>query len=284
MRLLKNIMFIFGRKKAMNDQIQETKLIVHIQNKHPIELDDLSMSMCALVDQYKKFASISAESTKSRDAKLYVTKVQEGSIIIELKDFLYAAAIPVFANFNTIIEFTKHLKKLTDTFYRHKPADGIEDKVSISDCNDIGALLAPVSKENSSQVNYTAVVNGNIEYNFHINSKEGKKITDNTKIVQEELKKVTTDDDIKERVLLTLYQARNMQNSKVGNKGIIESISEKAINITFSSDEIQEEMLSTGINPLTGIYEVDVRLQTIRGELKGYQIMKIHQYFDEEEN
>lgn len=264
----------------VRDKIEESKFIIHIENKKPIELDDLSTSMRAMANLYNRFNKANPISNESKDAKLYVTKISEGSIVIELQDVLFPTIIPFIENANSIVEFAKHIKGLINKFSTSKPST--DEYVSIDDCKDIGEIITPVAKDNASQSNYSAVVNGNVILNIELNSKQSKEILENTKSFIIDSKKTEIIDDVVTRVLLSMYQVRNTQNSKVGNKGIIEDISDKPMNISFVSDDLQKEMLSTEINPLTTIFEVDIKIKTVNGTIKAYQIQKIHQIFEDE--
>ena len=103
-------------------------------------------------------------------------------------------------------------------------------------------------------------------------------------MVLEQLKIPEQLDDTITSVLLTWFQARNDNKSNVGNKGIIEDISKKPLNITFESDEIKEKMLHSDINPFNVAYVVDVKIQTIQEKPAAYKIVKLHNHFDLNEN
>ncbi len=87
-------------------------------------------------------------------------------------------------------------------------------------------------------------------------------------------------DDIKSSVLMTWFQARNDLKSKIGNKGVIEELSKKPLNITFDNDEIKETILHGDINPFNTAYVVDVKIQTIHDKPVAYKVVKLHDYFD----
>jgi len=71
------------------------------------------------------------------------------------------------------------------------------------------------------------------------------------------------EDGILQRQVLTFYQARNDPKSKLGNKGTIEEISDKHLNITFVPDELLEEMIHGETNPFETAYVVDISIENI---------------------
>jgi len=58
--------------------------------------------------------------------------------------------------------------------------------------------------------------------------------------------------------LLTFFQARNDSKSRIGNKGIIEQLSDKPLNVVFETDKLKRKILYSDKNPLTISYFVDV--------------------------
>ena len=83
-----------------------------------------------------------------------------------------------------------------------------------------------------------------------------------------------------ERVALKLYQARSDIKSKTGNKGIIEEINEKPLNIIFDNDDTKEQILQSEINPLKSIFIVDVKIINVDQKPTIYKILKLHESFE----
>jgi hypothetical protein len=94
------------------------------------------------------------------------------------------------------------------------------------------------------------------------------------------LKEPEIPENPKERVLLVWYQARTDIKSKVGNKGIIEEISKKPLNITFENEALKEELIHGDINPFRTAYIVDVKVMTVQEKPTVYKILKLHEHFD----
>ena len=107
--------------------MSEARLTIHFENKSPIELIDFTESFEALGNEYYKFLSESDDFRLKTETKLYVKEIRNGSVIAVLSD-LVPAVIPFVENSNSVIEFTKFLKKGYEYFLGNtteKPKDFI---------------------------------------------------------------------------------------------------------------------------------------------------------------
>lgn len=261
----------------MPSEIQDVRLILKIDNKQPIELMDLTRSLVALASQFDKHVSKNGDSKENREAKLYVKEIRTGSVIVELIELATVGLIPFAENVNTILDFAVYLKKATG-YFLDKSAD--KPELVPSDYKELSAIINPIARDNGSQLNLSTTVNGNVELHLHLNSIESNAIQNNLKRELEILKLPETVENIYERVIMTWWQARSDIKSKIGNKGVVEEISEKPMNIVFESDELQAEMLHSDINPFKSAFVVDLRIQNIQGIPRVYKILKLHEYFE----
>lgn len=261
-------------------QIQDVRLVIKIENKEPIELFDLTKSLVSLATQFNSYVDKHGDTKENKEAKLYVKEIKSGSVIFELVEYATAGLIPFVDNFNTIMGFTKYLKSIFDFFLKQ---EGEKPEISPSDYKELSAIINPVAKDSGSQYNISTVVNGNVELHFHVNAVESNAMQNMFKSEIEKSKLPDQIDEVKQSVLLTWFQARNDLNSKIGNKGVIEDLSEKALNITFDSEELKEKMLHSDINPFNMVYVVDVKIQTVQDKPVAYKVVKLHEYFDANE-
>lgn len=119
--------------------------------------------------------------------------------------------------------------------------------------------------------------------NFNLDSTQSNAIQNIVKRNLNVLKQPEIEDSVYEKVVLTWFQARSDIKSKKGNKGVIESINKKELNVIFHDDSIKEEMLHGDINPLTTAFVIDVKIENLNGKPAIYRIMKLHEYFDIEQ-
>lgn len=261
--------------------IQDIRLVIKIENKNPIELIDLTKSLVSLASQFDSFVSKNADCKENREAKLYVKEIKSGSVILELIELATVGMIPFIENTNTIIGFAKFCKETFNYFLKNK---GEKPELTSTDYKDFSTILTPVAKDNGSQFNISTNINGNLNLHVHLNSTETNAIQNIIKKEFDRLKIPEQTNEIQPSVLMTWYQARNDLKSKIGNKGVIEELSQKPLNITFDNDELKERMLHSDINPFNTAYVVDVKIQTIQDKPAAYKVIKLHEYFDINEN
>ena len=257
-------------------ETKEIRLIIEIQNKQPLELLDLTRSLVSLASQFNSYALRYGDSKENREAKLYVKEIRSGSVILELIEMATIGVLPFIENMNTVVGFAKHIKSAYDFFL------GKSDKkpeMNVNDYKDLSQIINPIANDNGSQLNMSTTVNGNVELHLHISSVESNAIQNVIQVTQKMLKASEVDDDIRTNVLLTWYQARNDMKSAVGNKGIIESLTDKPMNIIFDNDDLKEKMLH-GENPFTTVFVVDVKMQNVNGRLAAYKVVKLHDTFE----
>ena len=264
-------------KQEEHQTTQDIRLVIKIENKNPIELIDLTKSLVSLATQFDSYVVKNADCKQNREAKLYIKEIKSGSVILELIELATIGIIPFIENTNTIIGFAEFCKKTLNYFLKK---EGEKPELSPSDYKEFSSILTPVAKDNGSQFNLSTTVNGNVELHLHLNSTETNAIQNIIKEEIEQLKIPEQLNEIQPSVLMTWYQARNDTKSKIGNKGVIEEISKKPLNITFESDEIKETMLHSDINPFNTAYVVDVKIQTIQDKPAAYKVVKMHEYFD----
>lgn len=265
----------------MSSEIQDIRLIFTINNKQPIELLDLTKSLVALSTNFDRYTSENGENKENREAKLYVKEIRSGSIIIELIELATVGVIPFAENINTILDFATYFKSSVNFFLK---GEGKNPELGPSEFKEISTIVSPIAKDKGSQLNISTTVNGNVTINFNLNSNESTAIQN---IFNRELKKLKLpeiSDKSEDRVVLTFYQARSDKTSKIGNKGTIESLNKKPMNIVFDTEELKTEILHSDVNPLKTAYLVDVKIETINEKPSIYRIIKLHEYFELEED
>lgn len=261
-----------------NEQIlPKTSLVVDFKNIQPVELIELTKSLCALNNQFKAFAQKNGCIEEQTDAKLYVSKITKGSIIVELVEYASAALIPVIIeNPDLIISFSKYIKEVFDYFIYNK---GEKPVLTVSDLKDFSSLVSSTAKDNGSKLEISARDNGtNNFYNCVIvNSLESNAMQNRTKMEIESISSVLNNDVVYEKQIMILHQVRKGDKDKKGTKAKIDGLNDNYLNVVFEGG-LKEEMLeSTGINPLKTAYVVDVSIQTVQNKPFAYRVLKLHE-------
>jgi hypothetical protein len=258
-------------------KIPEKSLIFKIENKRPIELIDLTKSLFSVSNQFSDYVSRVGNSKEEREAKLYIKEIKSGSVIIELIEYASVGMIPFIENVNTIVGFADNLKRAIKYYLTD---EGEKPETTINDLKDIATILNPVAKDKGSQMFVHTTINGNVELTINLNSNDANTVQNRIKQEILGLKIEEILNDTYERVALKLYQARSDIRSKTGNKGIIEEIDEKPLNIVFHNDKTKEQILQAEINPLKSIFIVDVKIINVDKKPTIYKILKLHESFE----
>lgn len=263
--------------------VQQAKLQITIDNKEDVELFEFASSMASLNSQYHRFVNQSKDKKLSNDCKLYVNRVAEGSIVIDLCEKapeVLPAIMPLIAEYSTFL--IKTLKYLSGK------APGLPSNYRFTkeDFNNFTKLLTPVANITGNTLNFkcfdessTIIINQTFNHT-EANAAQNK--------CSKEIERLTRAGEslIKEKVQLSLYQARNsvLSSSHSGNLGIIEEISEKPTVISFANDRLRHDITKAESNPFNFVYSVDVEIKLREGsmffesakDIKEYEILKLH--------
>lgn len=258
-------------------ELKDIRLVIKIDNKQPVELMDLTRSLVSLASEFNTYVAKSADSKGNREAKLYVKEIKTGSVILELIEIATVGMIPFLENVNTIVGFADYCKTAFNYFLKN---EGEKPEMSVSELRDMSQIVNPIAKDQGSQINFSTTINGNVSLHFNLNSVEANAFQNIAKREIEKLVAPEILDEVKSKVLLYWFQARNDLKSKVGNKAVIEELSETPVNVIFEDDTVKEQMIHDHDNPFLKIFVVDVKMQSVKGKLAAYKIVKLHESFD----
>jgi hypothetical protein len=258
---------------------KESVLTVKIENNNPVELNQLAMSLSALGLQYDSFLRKydNCNYTKT-DRKLYISKLNQGSIIIELAPFI----IPLIQDVNTVACFLCYLKESFNLFL------GKETKIkynhSKQDLEQLHTVLNLTAKDTGSNL----YVEGNLINNFSINHMEANAIQNY--IARELNNKEQERPEIFKKELMYWANASFVcSRNRISDKVVIEKIDKRPKNVIFLNDEDavvakNHNEKFPGKNWQDLAYVVDVEVSYIEDIPKGYKILKLYkeEIFDPE--
>lgn len=267
-----------------NEQVKtSTTLVVDFKNVQAVELVELTKSLCALNNQFKAFSQKEGCTKEQTEAKLYVSKIVKGSIIVELVEYASVALIPVIVEQpDLVISFSKYIKEVFDYFISGK---GEKPELSTTDLKDIAALVSPTAKDDGSTLSIGARDNGTNVFNHCVivGSLEANALQNKTKREISEMSVVANIADVYEKEIMIFKQTRKGDDDKKGTKAKIDNLNENYLNVVFE-DGLKDTMLeSTGVNPLKTAYVVDVSIQTVQNKPFAYRVLKLHEMIDIDE-
>lgn len=253
------------------------KLSIKIENKKPIELNQLTLSLNALACQYDSFLRKSNDFDYHKlERKLYISKLEGGSLYAEL----VPAVIPLLNEFNTILTFGSYLKSCYEYFLGIKSV--LDYKLTKTDCNELAEIINQTAGDMGSKLKLE--VNGNInQINIiNYNSIEASAAQNGIR------KHLERAEDIPRNYSKELMYWANASflkaqsnNKPLGDKVIIEKIDKKPKKVIFVNSEDKTAAMSPN-SAFPGkawqdlSYIVDVEVSYIEDTPQEYKITKLY--------
>ena len=256
----------------------ESKLVLTIKNSRPVDVRDLAECMLGVSNEYQRYVEKEL-GLPPVDAGLYVKDVRSGSIITELVG-LTSSLLPYMEDINTLVAFGGGLVVLLNWLAGNKvDRPAVIEKKTLENIMDI---VDPIAKDAKGSFRIDTVnVNGEISVHYHFHSPEANTIQNNARREIEILKVPLV--GVRNKVLLHWDQAKNQTSNTVGDKAIIESISQKPIRVTFENEELKKKMLFERPYPFQDYFLVDVFVETVEDVPKMYKIIDVHEIFTDNE-
>lgn len=263
---------------------KDTALLVHIEYSKPIEVNDFVATIGSIRSLYTSFVKKNAECQEMVNAKLYVEKIEKGSIDIHFCELASAALIPFIENTNTILDFAQHIKDVVSFFVSGK---GEEPKFSVADLKALHGLFSVTAHDRESSTSIGAInktKNGNIYNNCTFNYTDSNSAQNQVARREQEIAKPIETEDIRKNQLMTIHQMVGDMSLDKGNKAVIDAISTRKVGLLFEDDEIKHAILHMDGNPTKKAFYVDISLMYANGKLAAYKVMKLHDIIDIEDD
>jgi hypothetical protein len=252
-------------------------LSLKINNKNPLELNELTNSLNALAKEYDYFVKNEFGYTKI-DRKLEIKKLEQGSLIIDLA----AVAIPLMDNVNVIYDFGKHLIDTLDHFVGKTKTD--LPVTSKRTCDNLNNFINPIANDIGSSI----TININNSENTSVIVREYDNIACNaaqnhiTKYKQNLLEEEPSVQRKQAFYWISASFAKTFNNFSRDNsdRGVIEKFDKKAHKVIFENET--DRTLMTKYNPEFQkdwqelVYIVDVEIIKIQDVIRTYKILAVH--------
>jgi hypothetical protein len=267
---------------ASDLKAEDVVLTYTLNNVRPVEASDLALSLFALEQQYRRFATSHAE-TPLDDYRLYVRAVRRGSIVIDMIN--YATQPEFMAPFAPLL--IGYAQELGDWFEFFK---GIKDAREVEklftgktqeDLQDISHIVRPAAMDSHSNINITAARGSVVLINSSIDSAKASAGQHILRRASEHFPSSKT--GIHRDQGLYWYQIHQDRTTKPGDKAIIERIWPNPVKVRVASDDIKREMLDSAGNPFKRFYIVDVDVTESQGRPVLYRILDVKDSFDRDE-
>ncbi|BBZ93056.1 hypothetical protein BRDID11004_60460 [Bradyrhizobium diazoefficiens] len=262
-------------------------IILNIQTKRPIELDDFVSAFSSISSQYEKFVRAQYPEL-SGDAKIFVREVRAGSIEADLIPWAMQGLSAVV----NVIEQIQIVEKFVKTYgavlgkYLHGSKEVDATRTDLKDF--MGAVSAIANDPNGrSTLQAVAYEDGKKKIRAAlvfdtVQAREAQKQIEDQKLL---LESATSADH--QRVLMTFKQSNvkdSVMGKRTGERVAIEDISPRDLPLIYASElaeqRIKHEVREADENVYKKGFIVDVNVQLVGGRPAGYRVTNLHQVID----
>lgn len=290
--------------KMKYDGFGDARLEVNFDVDRPIELVQLTLALQSMARDYRRYANDAVRDSGGKvsddDIKLYVTKVETGSIVAELGS---AASVmgafvpllpvsPLFAGYvqffaESVSYFTSLARrtglKASDITATKAAAQAIADIMAVP-ASIVGSkfkLSARVAGKNADGAEFAAEI--------VLTSEEAAEAQRGALIAQKVLD--YRGDADHENVLLYFERTSTKgakSDGRTDDKAVINSISPKALPVHFASAldaaRINDMKADPRQNPFKAGFRVDVNVETDRNQIpRFYRVVHIHEVISDDD-
>ena len=253
----------------------EPQLELRYEFSKPIELADLGESFLAFGRQYEDYIWQDGHDQIVGNVRLCITALEQGSIIVRLKEILDQASFVLDAS-DVFAGFVGNLKEVFDYFRTQTPPASPAHMITDTDARNIFRIVEPVAKDGGAAlhinvVNNTAPVTVN---NFVVTHEQANAVQNNARRF---LSAQIPESGPFSNEVIYLDQMRGDSTSKVGDRGIIEKFSMRPVKLHFMSPEVKEAIVGKPENPFQMAYVVDGQVSTVKGKPALYKITAVHE-------
>ena len=257
--------------------LTESVLSYEFQNQRPIDLIDLTTSLMAVGEQFRRFVHRHDAALTEDGYRLFIKEVRAGSIIAELVSYAVQSSM-IMPAIPLVAQFGQEISDLFDFFKDIKEARDVAKEIGFGkkDLQQISDIIDPVAKDGGSQLNLIATHGGVIKVNVSISSLEANAVQNNLRRRIEATRESIT--GMHHDQVLYWYQMRADIAEKPGDKAVIERFSRNPVKVRIASDEVKREMIDRPQNPFRKLYLVDVDVTEIDGKPVLYKIIDVKDF------
>lgn len=278
----------------------EDRMIIRLDPGGPIDLEGLGASFAALARYYARHHGPTGDPNTT--PRLFIAKLENGSVLAEIVPYvvMMGHAVPYMQQAMVITNFTSRVAKAIKAF-----ADGTgrapqpATVLSREDANDLRTFIKPLTGRKGAELKISHARyehhDGDkrtfVEYSFDETEINRASLTMEAAALQPQLLEPPAEKPAiisRGEVMLFFQQASRAagkSSGRTGDKAVIPAISEKSLPVYFQADAgLKEQMVQGQSNPLTDTtYVVDVDVQQVDGEPKGYMVTRVHRVIEGDE-
>lgn len=244
---------------------ERSALRVTLNNTRPVDITDLGRMLEAIGREYEEFV-VGRYEPPPVNARLFIAKVETGSIIFELQSLLDQASF-VYHHLDVFAGFVANIQDIVDLLLQlDKPAK--PETVTSSSVQNIATMVEPVAKDSGSNISISVNIAGDstapvIVQPIVISSERANAIQNGARRY---LGASLPASGRFRNELLELQQVRGDAKAKDGDRGTIEKFSHKPVKLLFMTPEVKATIVDKPDNPFKMVYLVDGEVSTVKGQ------------------
>jgi hypothetical protein len=278
---------------ALSEDFPREQIEFRFHATGPIELESLGECFIALSREFDRHAHLHFPEEPRPQVKLFITRVDHGSIIAVIAPYLVMLTEPIawMSATNTVKSFSTNFIALLK---RYAGDEKSTIPASVDDSKMLQLFLKPLTGRKSAELVITHArferKDGEKEtiVEYHMLSPEINIASSNAAKTIEtlEVSKLTTSKHVtKYEVRLKLFQTNDQpgkEKGRTGDRAIVPDVSDRDLPLYFpqQSNEYKKQILERTENPFQKNYIVDVSVEYDGDSPKMYRLLNIHQIVD----
>jgi hypothetical protein len=272
------------------------RLVVRLETDGPVDLEDLARSFAALEHIYERQQQEEGILAPATPARLFVSKIEAGSILIELAPLLILLNEPLqfMAATNTIKKFTENVIVYLKKFVGEGGEEVAKVNVDNETVRDLQIFIKPLTGRKAAELGIT-----HARYEKRDGAKEvivyyrmqapeiniANSNLINAVVTEERLAIASNRHEVLNEVLMRLYQAtvvEGKERGRTGDRAIIAAVTGKDLPLYFpkQSNDFKRIITESTDNPFAKGYIVDVDVE-FEGEMpRMYRLLHVHKVVD----
>jgi hypothetical protein len=262
-------------------------LVLNIDTKNPIRVEDFVSSFTAISSQYERFIRAEYPDMAS-DADIFVREVRKGSIEADLVPWAIkglSAVVNVIEQIQIVEKFVRTYGALLKTY----TGGSQEPEASRSDLKDLMGAVAAIANDPNGKGSLRAVVfeDGKKKIKAAVSFDTGEAREAQRQIEDQRMVLDATASADHERVLMIFMQSNvkdTPMGKRTGQRVTIEEIAPRDLPLIYASDlaerRIKHEVREADENVFKKGFIVDVNVQLVGGKPAGYRVTNLHQVID----
>jgi hypothetical protein len=150
-----------------------------------------------------------------------------------------------------------------------------DDVPTKREASQVIAVMEPVAKDGGA--NLFLNVSGDVHIHHHYDSLKANAIQNSARRF---IGETAPTNEVRQDQILSLFQVRGDASAKVGDRGIIESISPRPVKLIFASEEVKRQIIDQPENPFQKLFLVDIEAKATEGKVRLYRIFSVKDVLD----